>query len=91
VSVGGALGGAFAANIAPLLLTPHIEYMLLIVHAGVARPGGGNRLHRAPAVALAALAAVVLTLGARALTPGGAWPLLSLAPPTCLLPVRPAR
>jgi len=43
VSVGGALGGAFAANIAPLLLTPHIEYMLLIVHAGVARPGGGNR------------------------------------------------
>jgi len=63
IALGGVLGGAFNALLAPLIFKTVVEYPLALVLAALARPWGAGRLRTrdwiflAAAVALAALAA----------------------------------
>jgi spermidine synthase len=84
VSVGGVLGGAFNAFLAPVIFTSVVEYPLVLVLAVLARPamsGPMTRLEMAAAV-LGLAAAGAITLSARGLL-GSA----SSGSPVYLLPV----
>jgi spermidine synthase len=84
VSVGGVLGGAFNAFLAPVIFTSVVEYPLVLVLAVLARPamsGPMTRLEMAAAV-LGLAAAGAITLSARGLL-GSA----SGGSPVYLLPV----
>lgn len=65
VALGGVLGGAFNALIAPALFERVWEYPLVLVLAGLARPWGRGR----PPAWLSALAAVVAVAAVIAVTP----------------------
>jgi hypothetical protein len=78
MSLGGVLGGMFAALLAPQLFNAVWEFPLLLVLGMLARPGVMARLQRADAVELAWAAAAIalvaaalkLLLGAGLATPG---------------------
>lgn len=60
LSVGGVLGGAFNALIAPVIFNMVWEYPLVLVLAGLARPWGGDRYSLREVALLGAIAVVAV-------------------------------
>lgn len=93
VSLGGALGGAFVALLAPLLFNTLAEYPLALVAAAMLRPPissraegfwGSRRADFAYPLLVAALAAVLVLGGKPSLPPGMARTFLLMGVPAAL-------
>jgi SAM-dependent methyltransferase len=54
MSIGGVIGGAFNAFLAPMIFQGVVEYPLVLILAGLARPWGAGRLSRSQIALLAA-------------------------------------
>jgi hypothetical protein len=67
MSLGGVIGGAFTAFLAPAVFDTVVEYPLVLVLAALARPWGGKAVSRREAawLALAMVAAVAIALTPR--------------------------